>query len=106
MLNRCAGRDLCARRDPLIVALELQAELVVEDLQGAVTAAHDRVGHDRLDLLRHHADIGLVTAVVAEAIEAEAAIEMAEQRNVVLERDVGSPTATAHAAAHAATPAH
>jgi hypothetical protein len=31
LLNGCAGRDMSARRGPLVVGLELQAELVVED---------------------------------------------------------------------------
>src|SRR2546425_969948 len=91
LLNWCAGRDMSARRGPLVVALELQAELVVEDPQIAVATAQYRRGHDCLDLLRHHADIGLVAAVVAEAIEAKAIIEVAEKRDVVLKHHVGSP---------------
>jgi hypothetical protein len=47
-----------------------------------------------LDFLRHHADMDLVAAVVAEAVEAEAVIEVAEKGNVVLEHDVGSPDST------------
>ena len=67
-------------------------------------AAHDRVGHDRLHLLRHYADIGLVAAVVGKTIEAEPIVEMAEQPDVFLQRDVGAPsTATAAAAATTAT---
>src|SRR5947209_15460621 len=112
LLNWCAGRDMSARRGPLVVGLELQAELVVEDPQIAVAAAQYRRGHDCLDFLRHHADIGLVAAVVAEAVEAEAVIEVAEKRDVVLEHDVGSPALAAAAsatttasAAHAGTTA-
>src|SRR5437762_9358331 len=63
---------MSARRDPLVVGLELQAELVVEDPQIAVAAAQYRRGHDCLDFLRHHANISLVATVVAEAVEAEA----------------------------------
>jgi hypothetical protein len=84
-----AGRDLCPGCHPLVVRLELQAKRVVEDPQAAVVAARDRLWHHRLDFLRHHADIDLAAAVVAEAIEAEAVVEVAEQRDVVLERDVG-----------------
>src|SRR6266851_4432911 len=102
LLNWCAGRDMSARRGPLVVGLELQAELVVEDTQIAVAAAQYRRGHDRFDFLRHHADIGLVAAVVAEAIEAEAVIEMAEEGDVVLRADVGHSHAAANAAAAAA----
>src|SRR5882672_8556976 len=94
LLNWCAGRDVSARRGPLVVGLELQAELVVEDPQIAVAAAQYRRGHDCLDFLRHHADIGLVAAVVAEAVEAEAVIEVAEKRDVVLKHHVGSPNNT------------
>src|SRR5947207_15927211 len=82
---------MSARRGPLVVGLELQAELVVEDPQIAVAAAQYRRGHDCLDFLRHHADIGVVAAVVAEAVEAEAVIEVAEKRDVVLKHHVGPP---------------
>jgi hypothetical protein len=43
----------------------------------AIFAAHDRLRHDGFDFLRHHADIGLLAPDIAEAIEAEAIIEMA-----------------------------
>ena len=56
-----------------------------------VAAAQYRRGHDCLDFLRHHADIRLVAAVVAEAVEVEAVIEVAEKRDVVLTHHVGSP---------------
>src|SRR5262245_57728255 len=103
MLDGPGGRDACARREPLLVSLERHAEPVVEDAEVAVAATHDRVRPDRLHLLRHHADIGAVAAGVAEAVEAEAIVEMAEQRDVVLERHIGAPAAAAAAAA--ATPA-
>src|SRR6478735_5720081 len=105
-----AGWNPCTGSNPLIVSLELQPELVVEDTQVAIVAPDDRVRRNDLHLLRHHADIGLVAAVVAETIEPEAIVTMTQQRDVVLERDVGSPataTTTAHArAATAATRAH
>src|ERR1700730_13283571 len=94
LLNWFADRDMSARGGPLVVGLELQAELVVGDTQIAVAAAQYRRGHDCLDFLRHHADIGLVAAVVAEAIEAEAVIEVAEKGDVVLKHHVGSPNNT------------
>src|SRR6185437_8502906 len=95
-------RHLRAFGEPCVVGLEPQPELVVEDTQIAVAAAHDGVRHHGLDFLRDHADIGLVLAVVGEAIEAEPVGEMAEQDHVVLERDVGAP-ATAAATTAAAT---
>src|SRR5438876_5054187 len=67
-LDRSAGRNMCPRRDPPLIRLELHAELVVEDPQITVAAAHHRRGHDRLHFLRHHADMGLVAAVVGEAV--------------------------------------
>src|SRR5215475_3432069 len=93
--DRRDGRDPRTRCDPLIVGLELEAEPIVEDAQVAVAPAHDCLRHDGLHVLRHHADIGLVAAVVAEAIEAEAVVEMAEQRDVVLQRNIGPPSAAA-----------
>src|SRR5206468_2461655 len=60
----------------------------------AVAAAHHRRGHDCLDLLRHDTDVGLVAAVVAKAVEAEAVIEVAEEGDVVLKHHVGSPNNT------------
>src|SRR5437016_10677047 len=103
--DRRAGRNLRAGGEPLIVGLELQAELVIEHPQRAVAAAHDRIGHYSLHFLRHHADIGLVAAIVAEAIEAEAVVEMAKERDVVLEHHVGSPAATTATAAATTTAA-
>src|SRR6266699_5300132 len=85
---------MCARRDPLVVGLELQAELVVEDAQIAIAAAHHRRGHDCLNFLRHDADIDLVAVIVAEAVEAEAVVEVAKEGDVVLEHHVGSPDST------------
>src|SRR5215510_7092538 len=86
-------RELCTRRHPPVVGLELQAELLVEDSEVAVTAAHNRLRHDRLHFLRHHTHVGLVAADIAEAVEPEAVVEMTEQGDVVLERDVGAPAA-------------
>ena len=85
------------------VGAEFQAEPVVVDPEIAVAAARHRVRHHRLHLLRHHADIGLVAAEIAEAVVAEAVVEMAEQDDVVLQRDVGTPATAAATAATAAT---
>src|SRR5580692_9755342 len=99
-------RNLRARSEPVRIAFERHTELVVVHTQIPVAAARDRLRHDLLYLLGHDADIGLVAAVVAEAIVAEAVVEVAEQRDVVLEHDVGpasATAATAAAATHAAT---
>lgn len=96
------GRHASARRDPLFVGLELDAELVVEDPQIAVAATDDGVGHHLLHFLRHYADVGAVAAVIAEAIIAKAVGEMAEEDDIMLQRDVGSAPAAAASAAAAA----
>ena len=85
MLDRCAGRDLRARRNPLVVGLQLQTEHIIEDFQIAVAAALHRLRHDRLHLLCNNADIDLVAAIVAEALEVQAVVEMANEGDVVLE---------------------
>src|SRR5262249_20794249 len=64
------------------------------DPQIAVATAHDRRRHDLLHLLRHDSHIGSATAVVGEAIEAQAAVEPSEKGDVVFEPDVGPPSAT------------
>src|ERR1700722_19396120 len=87
-------RNLFSRSEPVRVAFERHAELVVVHTQIAVAIARDRFRYDLLHLLGHDADIGLVAAVVAEAIEAQAVVETAEQRDVVLEHDVGPAPAT------------
>src|SRR5690242_15980449 len=78
--------DLPARSEPVAVRAELQAEPVVVNAQIAVAAACYCARHHRLHLLCHHADIGSGAAEVAEAVIAEAVVEMAEQDDVVLQR--------------------
>src|SRR5262249_39095634 len=68
-----------------------------------IRASRHGLRHDRLHLLRHHADIGFVAADIAEAIEAEPVVEPAEQNDVVLERDIGPPAAATTATAAATT---
>jgi hypothetical protein len=48
-----------------------------------------------LHFLRQDADIGLVAAVIAEAIEPKAVVETAEKGDVVLKRNIGAPTTAA-----------
>jgi hypothetical protein len=54
-----------------------------------------------LHFLRHDADIGLVAAVIAEAIEPKAVVEPAEKGDVVLKRNVGPPAASSSATRYA-----
>ena len=70
----------------------------------AVLATHHSLRHDWLHILRDHADIGLVAAVVAKAIVAQAVSEMAEKNDIVLQRNIG-PSPAATTAASAATTA-
>ena len=83
------GRNVSSLGQPLAPALQPQAKLLVIDTQIAVTAADDGLRHHRFHLLRHHAHIYLIAAVVAETVEAESVSEPAEQDNVVLEPNVG-----------------
>ena len=88
------GRQPGARCDPSAVGLERQTELLVKDAQIPVATAHDSLGRDRLHFLRQDTDIGLVAAIVAEAIETKSVVEMAEEHDTVLERNIGSTSAT------------
>src|SRR6185369_2812079 len=99
---RHLGRILCAARKPILIAAERYSELFIVDAQVAVAATHHRIRHHGLYLLRDHADIRLLAANVAETVVAEAVGEMAEQDDVVLQRDVGAPPA---ASAATSTPA-
>ena len=94
-----------ARRDPVLVSLELDAEPVVEDPQIPLPVTHNRLRHDCFNFLRHHTDIGAIAAVITEAIVADAVGEMAKQNDVVFDRDVGSPSAATSAGATAAATA-
>ena len=94
-----------AAGDPLLVALEFHADLVVMDSQVSIAAAHHRCRHDRLDLLRHHPDIELFLAVVGEAVKAKTVVESGQQDDVMLECDVGPSASPAAASAAAAAKA-
>ena len=72
------GWNARARGNPVVVS-QFQPELVVENPQVPIATMHDRIWHDGLHLLRDHADIDFVAAVVAEAIEAKPIIELADQ---------------------------
>src|ERR1700733_13984436 len=88
-------RQMRASRHPLVVGLERQPEPVVGNAHVTVDAARHRFGHHGLHLLRHHPDIGGVSAIVDEAIIAEAVVEPPEQHDIVLEAHVGATPAAA-----------
>src|SRR4051812_6914351 len=94
----------CRRRacpEPLVIALKSETQSVVVDAQDALGVAAHRIRPHELHLLRHHPDVALVTAVIAEAVEAKAIVETTQEGDVVLDGDVGS---TAAAAATTAAP--
>src|SRR4030088_2957604 len=72
------------------------------DPEIAVTAARHGIRPHRLHLLCNHADISLVATEIAEAVVAETVVEMAQQDDVVLHCEIGTP-ATATSASTATT---
>jgi|SRR5580704_10530830 hypothetical protein len=92
---------------PLIVGFELYSQLTVMHAEEAIRSPLDGLGNHVFHLLSDHADIGFVAAIVTEAIDAEAVWKPADEDDVVLEADIGSPPAAAPtattAAVHAAT---
>ena len=89
-------------RKPILVAAEFDAELFVVDPEVPIRAARHCIWHYRLHFLRNHADIGLFASDVAEAIVAEAVIEMTEQDDIVFQLEVGATATTASTTASAA----
>jgi hypothetical protein len=80
--------------EPPLPGHHLESQAVVVDQQIAVAAARHRGRHDGLHLLGHHADIGgVIVTLVAEAIEADAVVQLADLDDVLLEIDVGVPPA-------------
>jgi hypothetical protein len=94
-----------ARRVPVVVALKFHAELIVIHLQIAITAARYRIWSDLGDFLRNHTNVWRVTAVIAEAIEAKAIVEITNQNDIVLKSDIRTPSATTAAATTTTTTA-
>jgi hypothetical protein len=87
----------------MFVTLEFDADLVVVDAQVTIAVTNYRLRHHLLHFLCDDADIGAIAAVIAEAIVPKPVGEMAKQDDVVLDRDVGSPSATPTAAATTTT---
>src|SRR5262249_57282697 len=83
-----------ARCPPLLIGLELHADLVIEDFEVPLPVSRHRLRHNRAHFLRDHADIGLLAAVVDKTIEAETVLESAKKFDVMLEPDIGAPAAT------------
>ena len=88
----------------MFVTLEFDSYLFVVHAQVTVAITGHGLRHYLLHFLRDEADVSAIAAVVAEAIVAKSIGEMAEQNDVVLDGDVGSPsTATTAAAATTST---
>ena len=90
------------RCDPLLVGLELQSKLWVADQQISVAPALHCHGEHSLHFLRHDADVDLVAADVAETIKTKSVIKAPQQRDVVLQSDIGVVAAVMAAAVMAA----
>jgi hypothetical protein len=83
---------------PVVIGSERQSEPFVGYPKIAVATDSDRVGSYGSDLLRNHPDIGLLAAVVSEAVVTKAVVEPAQQHDIVLQLDVRATPATATAA--------
>jgi hypothetical protein len=59
----------------------------------------------RRDLLSYHSHIWLAAAVVAETIETKAVVQAAKKNDVVLQSDIGAPSAPAATTAATTTEA-
>ena len=79
---------------PIVVGSEWQSEPFVRHPKIAVATDNDRIGSYGSDFLRNHPDIGLLAAVVREAVVTETVVEPAQQHDIVLQLDVRpAPTA-------------
>jgi hypothetical protein len=86
--------------------LETQSEPFVRHPKIAVATDSDRVGSYGSDFLRNHPDIGLLAAIVREAVVTETVVEPTEEHYVVLEVDIRpAPATTASAASKPSTSA-
>jgi hypothetical protein len=79
---------------PIVVGSERQSEPLVRYPQIAVATDKGRVGSDGSDFLRNHSDIGLLAAVIREAVVTETVVEPAQQHHIVFQSDIRPPTAT------------
>jgi hypothetical protein len=94
-LGRRPRRNARARYDPLIVGAELQSERIVVNSEVAVPSTQDGLGDDLLHLLRNHANIGAVASFVTKSVKSKTVVQIPEKHDVVLERNVRSPSSTA-----------
>src|ERR1700755_2588421 len=94
---------------PFVIGCGRQPEPFVGHPKIAVATDSDRVGPYGSDFLRNHPDIGLLAAIVREAVITETVVEPAQQYDIVLQPDTRPPPAAASptpkAAAASETPA-
>ena len=79
---------------PIVVGSERQSEPLVRYPQISVATDKGRVRSDGSDFLRNHSDIGLLAAVIREAVVTETVVEPAQQHHIVFQSDIRPPTAT------------
>src|SRR3974377_2100589 len=63
--------------------------------QITVAVPIDRCRPDLLHCLRNHADVRLRASVVAESVDVQPVVEVREQNDIMLEHEVGAPSAAA-----------
>ena len=74
-----ARRNSRAASEPIPVGKELDSEPAIIDPEITIITARHCPGHHRLHFLRDDADITLGAAEVAEAVIAEAVVQVPEQ---------------------------
>ena len=90
-----ARRDDPTESNPLTIALESNAKHVVVDAEITVGADYNSSRRHDLHFLRDHTYVGLLTAIIAEPVEADPIVKMTEQLDVVLQVKVGTSTTSA-----------
>jgi hypothetical protein len=78
---------------------------VIIDPEITIGPTRDGAGHHGLDLLRDDPDIRLVAAEIAEAVITETIVEVSELDDVMLQREIGTPSTTATTASKASASA-
>jgi hypothetical protein len=82
-----------------MIRSERQSEPFVRHPKIAVATECDRLGSYRSDFPGNHPDVGLLAAVVREAVLAETIVEPAQQYDIVLQPDIRPALTTATPAA-------
>jgi hypothetical protein len=81
-----------------MIRSERQSEPFVRHPKIAVATECDRLGSYRSDFLCNRPDVGLLAAVVREAVVAETIVELTQQYDIVLQPDIRPAPTTARPA--------